>query len=67
MSLSERVRSSCAGFRFEDPLDTLKYSHRNGRFFPEIAGHPDYGVPFGQDRLVLLWLATAAVRQWFGR
>jgi hypothetical protein len=26
-------------------------------------GHPDYGVPFGQDRLVLLWLATAAVRQ----
>ncbi len=26
-------------------------------------GHPDYGVPFGQDRPVLLWLATVAVRQ----
>jgi hypothetical protein len=45
------------------PSGTLKYSRRNGRFFLEIVGHPDYGVPFGQDRLVLLWLATAAVRQ----
>ena len=45
------------------PPGTLKYSRRNGRFFLEIVGHPDYGVPFGQDRLVLLWLATAAVRQ----
>jgi hypothetical protein len=45
------------------PQDTLKYSRRNGRFLLEIVGHPDYGVPFGQDRLVLLWLATVAVRQ----
>jgi hypothetical protein len=45
------------------PKDTLKYSRRNGRFFLEIVGHPDYGVPFGQDRLVLLWLATVAIRQ----
>jgi hypothetical protein len=45
------------------PADTLKYARRNGRFFLEIVGHPDYGVPFGQDRLVLLWLATAAVRR----
>jgi hypothetical protein len=44
------------------PAATLKYSRRNGRFFLEIIGHPDYGVPFGQDRLVLLWLATQAVR-----
>jgi hypothetical protein len=36
------------------PGQTLKYSRRNGRFFLEIVGHPDYGVPFGQDRLVLL-------------
>ncbi len=43
--------------------DCLKYSRRNGRFFLEVVGHPDYGVPFGQDRLVLLWLATVAVRQ----
>src|ERR1700754_3042975 len=28
-----------------------------------IIGHPDYGVPFGQDRLIPLWIATQAVRQ----
>jgi hypothetical protein len=33
------------------------------RFFLEIIGHPDYGVPFGQDRLIPLWIATQAVRQ----
>jgi hypothetical protein len=40
----------------------LTYTRRNGRFFLEIVGHPEFGVPFGQDRLVLLWLATQAVR-----
>ncbi|MCU1329125.1 MAG: plasmid encoded RepA protein [Bryobacterales bacterium] len=45
------------------PLGTLKYVRRNGHFFLEIVGHPDYGVPFGQDRLILLWLATMAVKQ----
>ena len=34
------------------PPQTLKYSRRNGRFLLEIVGHPEYGVPFGQDRLV---------------
>ena len=34
------------------PDGTLGYSRRNGRFFLEILGHPDYGVPFGQDRLI---------------
>ena len=45
------------------PTGTLTYTRRNGRFYLEVLGHPQYGVPFGQDRLVLLWLATAAVRQ----
>jgi Plasmid encoded RepA protein len=45
------------------PTDALRYSRRNGRFFLEIIGHPDYGVPFGQDRLIPLWVATQAVRQ----
>jgi hypothetical protein len=44
------------------PGGSLTYTRRNGRFFLEIVGHPDFGVPFGQDRLVLLWLATRAVR-----
>ena len=42
---------------------TLKYARRNGRFVLEIIGHPDYGLPFGQDRLIPLWVATLAVRQ----
>jgi Plasmid encoded RepA protein len=45
------------------PDGTLRYSRRNGRFFLEIIGHPDYGVPFGQDRLIPLWIASQAVRQ----
>ena len=45
------------------PAGTLTYTRRNGRFYLEVVGHPKYGVPFGQDRLVLLWLATSAVRQ----
>jgi hypothetical protein len=45
------------------PDGTLRYSRRNGRFFLDIIGHPDYGVPFGQDRLIPLWIATQAVRQ----
>jgi hypothetical protein len=45
------------------PAEALRYSRRNGRFFLEITGHPDYGVPFGQDRLIPLWIATQAVRQ----
>ena len=44
------------------PEGVLSYSRRNGRFFLEITGHPSYGVPFGQDRLVTLWIATQAVR-----
>lgn len=45
------------------PNGILRYCRRNGRFFLEITGHPDYGVPFGQDRLIPLWIATHAVRQ----
>jgi hypothetical protein len=45
------------------PTGAQTYTRRNGKFFLEIIGHPDHGVPFGQDRLVLLWLATVAVRQ----
>jgi hypothetical protein len=44
------------------PPGTLTYTRRNGRFYLEVVGHPQYGVHFGQDRLVLLWLATSVVR-----
>ena len=29
----------------------------------QVTGHPQFGVPFGQDRLVPIFLATLAVRQ----
>jgi Plasmid encoded RepA protein len=44
------------------PSGTLTYRRQNGRFCLEIAGHPQWGVPFGQDRLLILFLATQAVR-----
>ncbi len=44
---------------------TTQYVHRrrNGRFFLHIVAHPDFGLPFGQDRLIPIWIATLALRQ----
>lgn len=33
------------------------------RTLSEVSGHPDYGVPFGQDHIVPIFLATLAVQQ----
>jgi plasmid replication initiation protein len=41
----------------------LLYERRNGQFVLQVTGHPDFGVPFGQDRIVPIFLATLAVRQ----
>ncbi|MFN7609763.1 MAG: replication protein RepA, partial [bacterium] len=35
----------------------------NGHFTLQVTGHPEFGLPFGQDRLVPIFLATMAVRQ----
>src|SRR5690349_14933293 len=45
------------------PKGQLLYERRNGRFTLQVTGHPDFGVPFGQDRIVPIFLATMAVRQ----
>ena len=45
------------------PEGQLLYQRRNGQFILQITGHPDYGVPFGQDRIVPIFLATLAVQQ----
>jgi hypothetical protein len=42
---------------------TLLYERRNGFFTLQVTGHPDFGLPFGQDRLVPIFLSTLAVRQ----
>jgi hypothetical protein len=45
------------------PQSDLLYERRNGFFALQITGHPDFGLPFGQDRLVPIFLSTLAVRQ----
>ena len=45
------------------PNGTLVHERRNGQFVLLVTGHPNYGLPWGQDRLVPLFLATLANRQ----
>jgi Plasmid encoded RepA protein len=45
------------------PKGAQIHERRNGRFLLQVIGHPHYGIPFGQDRLVPIFLATLAVRQ----
>ena len=45
------------------PQDQLLFERRNGSFVLQVTGHPEFGLPFGQDRLVPIFLATLAVRQ----
>ena len=45
------------------PRDQLLFERRNGSFVLQVTGHPEFGLPFGQDRLVPIFLATLAVRQ----
>lgn len=41
----------------------LEYTRQNGKFFLSLAGHPRFGLPFGQDRIIPIWVATLALRQ----
>lgn len=45
------------------PRGVLMHERRNGQFLLQVTGHPTYGVPWGQDRLVPIFLATLAIRQ----
>jgi hypothetical protein len=45
------------------PSGQLLYERRNGQFVLQVTGHPEFGVPFGQDRIVPIFLATLAVQQ----
>jgi hypothetical protein len=45
------------------PKDQLLYERHNGQFVLQLTGHPEFGLPFGQDRIVPIFLATLAVRQ----
>ncbi len=45
------------------PAHQLTHTRRNGKFTLDIVGHPRFGLPFGQDRLIPVWVATLAVLQ----
>jgi Plasmid encoded RepA protein len=45
------------------PKDQPIYTRRNGNFLLEITAHPRFGLPYGQDRLIPIWLATLALQQ----
>ena len=45
------------------PAGQFLYERRNGHFTLQVTGHPEFGLPYGQDRLVPIFLATLAVRQ----
>src|SRR6202162_2440444 len=41
----------------------LLHERRNGHFILQVTGHPSYGLPWVQDRLVPIFLPTLATRQ----
>lgn len=45
------------------PANQLLFERSNGHFTLQITGHPEFGLPFGQDRLIPIFLATMAARQ----
>jgi hypothetical protein len=57
-------RSSFAVFRSRNRTRVnCLHKRRNGHFVLQVTGHPSYGLPWGQDRLVPIFLATLAIRQ----
>ena len=52
------------GLPVKRPADgCLLHERRNGKFVLQVTGHPSCGLPWGQDRLVPIFLATLAIRQ----
>jgi len=45
------------------PAGQIVHCRQNGKFFLEVVAHPRFGLPFGQDRLIPIWVATLAVKQ----
>jgi hypothetical protein len=45
------------------PTNQLLHSRHSGKFFLQISAHPQFGLPYGQDRLIPIWVATLALQQ----
>lgn len=57
-------RSVVCGLPIRRPqADQFRFDRRNGHFRLQFGGHPQFGLPFGPDRLVPIFLATMAVQQ----
>jgi hypothetical protein len=41
------------------PSGCLLHERRNGQFVLQVTGHPSYGLPWGQDRLVPIFAGDA--------
>jgi hypothetical protein len=63
MGFSSRPFVLCGLPVRKPPKGEMLYERRNGDFVLQITGHPNYGLPFGQDRVVPIYLATLAIRQ----
>jgi hypothetical protein len=58
-SLAYQVREFLlCGLPYQQPKE-LKFERRNGNIGFKLIGDPDVGLPYGQDRLFIIWLATA--------
>ena len=60
-SLGKRQVTDRDGSKHEE--HHVLWSRRAGNIKMEILGHPDYGIPHGQDTLIILYLAYEARRQ----
>ena len=47
------------GMPYRRPKDSAVFERRNGNFRFRIVSPPDIGLPYGQDRLLPFWLASA--------
>jgi hypothetical protein len=63
LGLSSRPFVLCGLPVKRPPLGCLLHERRNGQFVLQVTGHPRYGLPWGKDRLVPIFLATLAIRQ----
>jgi hypothetical protein len=63
LAVSSRPFVMCGFPVMKPPAGQLLFERRNGAFLLQITGHPEFGLPYGQDRLVSIYLATLAVQQ----
>jgi hypothetical protein len=45
------------------PGTQLVHAGHSGKFFLHVTAHPDFGLPYGQDQLIPIWVATLALQQ----